>query len=178
MKRYLVQAGFSSTIDLEKAKTVLLNSGIAREDRDYSTNPKKKGKGLTFGRETKAPILSLRFFVLGLVLGVIIYFFYLFKTSSLDFWGTILSLKLSSFLLTTQSVGVISLIIGYIIGKKYSLYTVSFKDGKEGSENILMSVNVNQEALDSSRDKFSQFNTTNLRIIDTKKEVEIGLRSQ
>lgn len=178
MKRYLIKAGFNSTVDLERAKTLLLNCGIDRQDIDYISSPRKKGKGLKFGIETKGPLLSLRFFAFGSILGAVMYYFSLFKTSSLDFWGTILSLNISSFLLTTLIIGVAFLLIGYLIGRKYTLHTVSFKDNENDVENILMSINVDQESLDRSKEKFSEFNTTNLEIIDTKKEVEIGLRSR
>lgn len=179
MKRYILKAGYKSTQELEKAKNKLLNIGIKAKDIDYISNPKKKGKGLKFKKIDKGAILSLRFFSMGIAGGILLYFFSLFKTSELDFWGTLLSIKMSSMFLTTFTVAIFLLLIGYTIGKNYSLHTVEFsRNENTDKENILMSVNIDDDIIEKSYAELESTNSTSLELIDCKKEVELGLREQ
>ena len=178
MNRFIIKAGFNSTIELEKAKSLLLKEGVSLSDIDYISKPKKKGKGLSFEQETKAPQLALRFFTLGFILGLFTYFFSLFRNSTLDFWPTISSLTASGLLVTTLSFASAFLVIGYLIGRRYSLHTVKFSNKEGQSENILMSVNINGDILERSKEVFKQVEITSLETIDSKEEIEVGLRSQ
>ena len=178
MKRYLIKTGFSTLTEFEKAKTLLIDCGVDRNDIDYISFREKEGKGLKFKKETKGPKLSLRFFILGVVLGAGMYFFSLFHMSPNGFWDTLLLLDTVSLLLTTLITAVVFLFVGYLVGKKYSLHTVSYKDEKGGIENILMTVNIDLEYLERAKQIFSSIKTKNIEINDTKKEVAIGLRSQ
>ena len=177
MKRFLLKVGFKSDEERQKAEKSLLSSGISQDDIDHISLGDHH-KNIEFDNINKAPFISFKLGVFGLFVGAFTYFYSLFKTSELDFIGTILSFELKSFIFTALITQFIFSVVGYIVGRKYRFQAISFHRASLSKKRCLMSILISKERLERVKSIVQRFDVSSLEVNDLKEEVEFGLRNQ
>lgn len=178
LKRYIVKAGFESIDELNQAQKKLEESGFKNSDIDYISNPKIKGKGLKFSNMTKASIFATRFMPIGLIVGAIFYLYYTFSRSEEHFFNNLFSLDVYSLIFTSLLTGVVFMAVGYFWGKRSRLQVIKYSEKKSNSKSIILAFDVHEENLEKVKSILSSLDATFVDIIDTRREIELGIRSQ
>lgn len=176
MKRYLVKACFKSEKELVDAKETLSSIGVSEKDIDFLTEINSFQNGLGFKKYNKGYYFAGLFFLFGIGLGFVGYILNLFY-NDFDIKDSIFLLDFSDLILTMSLSGTLFYIIGYLYKRNSQFFVLSFSD-KSNKHPFLLSVNIDNGLLNKVKTTLENFKHTTLEVIDTKKEMEIGLREQ
>ena len=180
MKRYLIKANFFNYPDLEGARSELVRRGIPLSNIDHLSIRKSRGKHLSFGRVDRGADLAIKFLPIGFIIGAIVYISSIFSSTE-GRGSTVESLSLISLfdmILVTLVFGYIGMIVGYFFGKKSVIHTIEYskKSGTTGG-NVLM-VSTDEDFRLTAESILKSYKPASLDIIDSKFEIEVGLREQ
>ena len=179
MGRYLIKANFYNSEDLESARKEMVSSGIPLSDIDQLTIGKSRGKHLSFGRVHKGSQLALKFLPIGWIIGTIVYIASTFSSESAPgFWNSLGNISLFNLLFVAFGFGHLFILLGYFFGKKSVINTIEYS-GKSGmsGRNVLM-VNVDDDFKFAAENILKSHKPASLDIVDSRFEVEVGLRDQ
>lgn len=180
MERYLIKASFFNPEDLTAARAEMVRTGIPLSDIDQLTIKKSKGRHLFFGRVNRGPELALKIMPIGFAIGLIVYLASVYTSDEVaGFWNSLTSVNLFNLLFTVFAFGYLFMVLGYLFGKRSIISTIEYTSGKGKSvgRNVLM-VNADEDVKDAVMRTLAAHSPASLDIVDSKFEVEVGLRNQ
>lgn len=173
----MIEVGLDDLSSYEKIIHDLKSLGIKKDQLDSICKFRKRN-GLSLVRGDKSSFLATKYFFTGAFVGAFVYFVYLLFQSQFNFSYLSRNFILNDFIHLSLGVGVILLILGYIIGKRFPVHFLAYQSHDKEVDNIVLTINIKENLSEQVVNIIEAHAPGYLQVIDLRKEIELGLRAQ